>query len=425
MNEHPRVLGLAAPDDSALRQAAETAERSLRDLGESAKIPSPAKGGARLLVRGTTAESVADALGDFASGKRNPALKAQQSSRESPRVAFVFAGQSETRIGMGAELYRQDPTFAKVIDRCSLIMGETLGTTLSTALYDSEDVSLLDDARLAQPALFALQNALVAVWKQWGVTPAMVAGHSLGEYAAACTAGVFSLDDGVRFVAARGALTQSLARGGLMAVLFTDEDWVAKAAAELEGSVSIAAINAPEVIVVSGETDAITKLVTVADAQGINAKALHISHPFHSRCIDPMLDGLEATAANIQLRGANIPFVSTLEGRLLDPSEPLNARYWRRHAREPVRFLDAMRQLEHAGCTIFLELGPHATLTGLGERCVGDGAANWLPSLKRSGHDWRVLTETAAKLWLAGVDVDLAAIASSAGWQLLHAPLAA
>jgi acyl transferase domain-containing protein len=365
---------------------------------------------------------LADALAAFSSGECDPAVEVQERTAEAPRVAFVFAGQSEIRAGMGAELYGQSPCYAEVIDRCSFAMGEALGTRLAEGIYASEDASLLDDARLAQPALFALQGALVALWKQWGVTPEMVAGHSLGEYAAACAAGVMSVDDGIRLVAARGALTQSLARSGLMAVLFATEESVVEIVADNGEGVSIAAVNAPEVVVVSGEADGITELLANADARGIGAKVLHISHPFHSRCIDPMLDRLEEVAASTPINKPSVPFASTLEGRLLESHESLDATYWRRHAREPVRFLDAMRELVGAGCTIFLELGPHATLTGLGERCVDERAAMWLPSLKRSGHNWRVLTETATKLWLAGVEVDLAAMAGSSGWDLLLAP---
>lgn len=417
MNERPCMLGLQAADQSQLRLAAGAFARSLRDPTSPTPEENP-PGRFRLLARTTTPESLRESLAAFAAGEDDPAIKVGEQAGEQPRIAFVFAGQSETRAGMGAELYRESRCYAEVIDRCSAAMGEILETTLAAALYESEDPNLLEDARLAQPALFALQSALVALWERWGVIPEMVAGHSLGEYAAACAAGAIGIEDGTRLVAARGALTQARARHGLMAVLFTSEEWVAS---RTDG-ISIAAVNAPGVIVVSGEADAITDLVASADRQGINAKALNISHPFHSHCIDPMLDGLQHAAASMPMQQPRIPFASTLEGRFLNPGEPLDASYWRRHAREPVRFLDAMRELERAGCTIFLELGPHATLTSLGERCVDTETAQWLPSIKRSGRDWRVLLDTVGKLYLAGVNVNLPAVAGDAGWDLAYSP---
>jgi iturin family lipopeptide synthetase A len=412
------LLGLTAVDERKLRQAAAALASTLRDNAQATSFEPHQDGKARLLVLATTADEIARELSAFASGERTVSLKTREHDSP-PRIAFIFAGQSETRAGMGGELYRQSPSFASVIDRCSSAMGATLGTTLASALYDSEDPSLLDDARIAQPALFALQVALVAQWQSWGVLPELVAGHSLGEYAAACAAGVMTLEDGARLVAARGALTQSLALPGLMAVVFASEEWVSTALESYDDNVSIAAINAPQVVVVSGETKAITEFLASADAEGVSAKPLNISHPFHSRCIDPILGGLADLVAGTALSEPQIPFASTLEGRLLDRQEVPDASYWSRHAREPVRFLDTMCVLERAGCTVFLEIGPHATLTKLGARCVDSDLAQWLPSLKRSGQNWQVLSATATELWLAGAPVDLAKMTHSVGWQLI------
>lgn len=412
------LLGLTAADERELRQVAAALASTLRDDAQATSFEPHQDGKARLLVLATTPDEIARELSAFASGERTVSLKTREHDSP-PQIAFIFAGQSETRAGMGGELYRQSPCFASVIDRCSSAMGATLGTTLASALYDSEDPSLLDDARIAQPALFALQAALVAQWRSWGVLPELVAGHSLGEYAAACAAGVMTLEDGARLVAARGALTQSLALPGLMAVVFASEEWVRTALGSYDHKVSIAAINAPQVVVVSGETKAITEFLASADAEGVSAKPLNISHPFHSRCIDPILGGLADLVVGTPLSEPQIPFASTLEGRLLDPDEVPDASYWSRHAREPVRFLDTMRLLERAGCTVFLEIGPHATLTKLGERCVDPDLAQWLPSLKRSGHNWQVLSATAIELWLAGARVDLEAMAQGVGWQCI------
>jgi acyl transferase domain-containing protein len=415
------LLGICAESSEELCELAAAASEDLRDPGAASVSGGPRKGGLRLLARGASAPAVAQGLAAFAAGEPDRIVEVQEQPEVRPTVAFVFAGQSEVRPGMGAELYLQNPCFVEVLDRCSLTLGETLGTTVAAAIYDSDDAGLLDDARFAQPALFALQVALAAVWRQWGVVPDMVSGHSLGEYAAACVAGAIGVEDGMRLVGARGAITRSRARSGLMAVLFATEEDVTPVVADKGEGVSIAAINAPEVVVISGEADTVTEVLADFDARGVNAKVLHISHPFHSVCIDPMLDELEEAVASTPIGPPKIPFASALGGRFLEPHESLDATYWRRHAREPVRFLEATQELARAGCTIYLELGPHATLTGLGQRCV-DEATSWLPSLKRTGNDYRVLTDTAAKLWLAGVDVDLAAMADNCGWELLEPP---
>jgi len=418
-SQRPCLVGLWGADADELRAVAGAASARLRNPGAASPPGVVGEEGIRLLARGETAAEVAEGLAEFAAGEQVPAVVVGEPVEAPPRVAFVFAGQSEVRSGMGAELYRRNRCFAEAMDRCSAALGETLGTTLAAAIYGSEDSGLLDDPRLAQPALFALQVALAEVWGRWGVTPDMVSGHSLGEYAAACVAGAIGVEEGARLVGARGAITESRARSGLMAVLFADEDRVAEALAGSGEDVSIAAVNAPGVVVVSGETDAVTRVLAGFDARGVNAKVLRVSHPFHSSCIDPMLDELEEAAASASIGRPRIPFVSALGARALGPEETLDSDYWRRHAREPVRFLDATRELSRAGCAIFLELGPHATLTGLGPRCLDGQTTAWLPSLKRTGNDHRWLTDAAVKLWLAGVDVDLAAVGDSCGWDLL------
>jgi acyl transferase domain-containing protein len=380
------------------------------------------EGGIRLLASGANAGEAAERLSMFASGEPDSAVEVSEQPKRPPRLAFVFAGQSEISAGMGTELYRQSPCFAAVVDLCSLRLGETLGTTLAAAIYDPDSEDLLDDPRLAQPALFTLQVALVALWRHFGVIPEMVSGHSLGEYAAACAAGVFDVEKGVLLVGARGALTASCAREGLMAVVFAEEEQVTAVLDQCGSGVSVAAVNSPGVTVVSGETDSVTDALAGFDRQGTRAKLLHVSHPFHSACVDPMLDGLEEVARDMPMGRPSIPLVSALEGRLLEPHEPLDAAYWRRHARKTVRFLEATRELARADCTIFLELGPHATLTGLGPRCLDDGTTTWLTSLKRTGNDCQVLGNTATKLWLAGVNLDLAAVADNCGWDYMTLP---
>jgi iturin family lipopeptide synthetase A len=418
----PCLLCLAATGEAELRQLAETAASQLL---ESSVVDTFRAGDdvqqerARLAITGTTVDEIASGLASFISEQPSRLIKTHIRT-DDPMIAFIFAGQSETRAGMGYELYRDSQHFARIVDRCSMAIGDMRGgATLVSALYGSTDPGLLDDARLAQPALFALQGGLAALWSQWGVRPDAVAGHSLGEYAAACAAGLISLDDGIDLVAKRGCLTQSLASRGAMAVLFASVEWARAAVAGKETDLAIAAINAPEVVVVSGRSESISRLLEFAEGQEVSGKRLNISHAFHSPCVDSMLADLESAAARIPLSEPRVRFASTLEGRLLDPGEIPDATYWRRHAREPVQFLSTVRELASAGCNLFVELGPHATLTSLGERCVPRETAQWLSSLMRSGDDWRVMADTAITLWLAGAQLDLAALARSLAWDYI------
>jgi acyl transferase domain-containing protein len=361
---------------------------------------------------------VCGALRAFAAGERCPPVRVETANRDA-RVAFVCAGQSETRVGMGAAIYEASPIFRATIDRCSAVAEERLGASLSAALYGLGAPDLLDDARFAQPALFALQAALVALWRDWGVEPSAVTGHSLGEYAAAYAAGVLSLDEGIRLVTRRGQLTHEHAVPGRMAVVFCDEKTVRNAASQAASKIAIAAVNAPDVVVVSGPAAEVAGFVDAVKARDIPAKPLRISHAFHSACMDAMLPGLEQAAWEANLSAAEVPFVSMLEGRLIAAEEAARPSYWRRHAREPVRFLDAVRELARSGYGVFLELGPHKTLTALGERCTPEGGVRWTSSLRRSGDDLAVLGEAACALWLAGVDLDFGAVTRTIGWRSL------
>lgn len=412
------LIGIAVSDADDLPAAAAAAATGLCAGAYSAASPSATQSAARLVVRAATVEDVAQGLASYASGVQDPYVKASTSSCAAG-VAFVFSGQGDIRVGMGDELYRESPVYTEIMNRCSATVGEVIGTTLASALYTQGNASVLNDARVAQPALFALQCGLAGLWRRWGVAPGFVAGHSLGEYAAAVVAGVMDIDDGTRLVAARGRITQARALPGCMAAVFASESWVEMAVARQGEDVSIAAINAPGMVVVSGEHEHVAGFLAFAGREGVRTITLDTSHPFHSRCIDPVLPDLARAAAKVSFARPRIGFASTVKGRLLAEGEVPDAAYWCSHAREPVQFRAAMHALRQAGCTVFLEIGPHTTLARLGERCVASWPVHWLPSLKRNVHDLDVLADTATELWLAGVDVDLATVARSAGWKYL------
>jgi len=415
----PWLALIAAEDRDALRRRAAVASARLRGADPRGAVPPAGAGSVRLAVRGRTAGELSVELAAVAHDATTQCHVG--AAGPPPRLAFLFSGQSEVRAGMGAGLYRRSRAFADVVDRCDAATLAAHGGSLAGCLYGDADPRLLDDARLAQPALLALQCGLLALWRRIGVSPHAVAGHSLGEYAAACAAGAMRLDEAIGLVVARGALTQERARpGGAMAVVLAELDAV-RPQLRPEDGVDVAGVNAPGAVVVSGQAEAVDRVVARCEAQGIGSVPLRTTHAFHSADVDPLLDALEDAAGRVPARAPAIPFASTLEGGLLPPGRALDAHYWRRHARDPVRFLDAMRALGELGCDRFLELGPQATLTQLGARCLPDADARWLASLRRNRADVDAVLDAAAALWSGGVEVDPAGLEEQLGVRVLDA----
>ena len=221
--------------------------------------------------------------------------------------------------------------------------------------------------------MFALEYALATLWRSWGIEPAAVLGHSVGEFAAACVAGVFSLEDGIRLIAQRARLMQSLPPGGLMAAVFATEPQVAAAIEPYRDRITIAALNGPESIVISGDAAAVDEVLARLETEGIKSKPLATSHAFHSHRMDPILDALRQVAATVNCSTPKIDIVSNLTGQLADEHTFADPCYWSRHARSPVRFAESMQALAERGCEIFLEIGPSPTLIGMGQRCLPEG----------------------------------------------------
>ena len=306
-------------------------------------------------------ESLRGGLEALAEADEGPAPRA------AAKVAFAYTGQASQWVGMGQDLYEREPVARAVLDRCDALLHEERGGSLLDVMFGrTGSAADLDDPKWKQPAIYALECALTALWASVGVRPSVVVGHSLGEIAAAQVAGVFGLEDGLRFAAARGALIGALPGEGAMAAVFAPSSRVAEALDEHNASsdgpaLSIAADNGAHQVV-SGPAAAIDAIVDRFEAEEVRARRLRTSPAYHSEMVEPALDDLAAALSGIPFSPPSIPFVSNLTGRVVAPGETLDAAYWRRQAREPVAFRACVETVAGLGVNTIVEIGPHAVL---------------------------------------------------------------
>ena len=366
---------------------------------------------ARLAVVAASRDELVGHLRDAAAGRPlDGGVRQTIAASERPAIAFLFSGQGSQYAGMGRRLFETQPAFRRALERCDEILRPLLDRSLLSVMYPAAgEATPLDDTAYTQPALFALEYALAELWRSWGVEPSAVMGHSVGEFAAACVAGVFSLEDGLTLIAARGRAMQALPGGGAMAAVFAGESRVAEAIARRGAAVSIAAFNGDENTVVSGSKADVDAVVADLASQGIDSERLNVSHAFHSALMDPALEAFGAVARRITYSAPRIALVSNVTGRTIGADTIADAGYWLRHLREPVRCADGLRALRELGCGTFLEIGPAPVLVGMGRRMFDDPDLAWLPSLRRTQDDWTQLLGAVAALWARGARVDFAA----------------
>ena len=302
---------------------------------------------------------------------------AGESARAGRKLAFVYTGQASQWVGMGEALYRCEPVARAVLDRCDTEMRERRGVSLLDVMFGRSAAGDLDDPAWTQPAIYALECALTALWASLGVRPDVVLGHSLGEIAAAQAAGVFTLVDGLRFAAARGELMGALGSDGAMAAVYAPAERVAAAVAEQNeaaggAGVSIAADNGAQQVI-SGPASSVRALVDRFGSDGLWATVLPPCPAYHSALVEPALDDLEAVVASLDVSAPSCGLVSSMTGRLVDPGAPLDGSYWRRQARAPVAFGDSVETLADQGVEVVVEVGPHAVLGPMVLMCWPEG----------------------------------------------------
>ena len=402
--ERPRhVLALSAHTPEALEQLTEryvelldTSAAHVADIGFTANAGRHHHG-ERLAIIASTREELQVAL------KTRTGVSGHV-DRDSRRVAFLFTGQGSQWAGMGRELYETQPVFRDALDQCAALL------TLDRPLVDlvcNTGQDALDETAYTQPALFAMEWALAQLWKSWGIEPAAVLGHSVGEFVALCVAGVWSLADGLKLIQSRGRLMQELGTGWGMSALQTNADRAQEALRGLEQWVSLAAVNAPESVVISGRLEELATAEQRLAAAGIQTKRLTVSHAFHSPQMDAIADEFAKQVLAVEFRLPRVAVVSSVTGRTVGLNELKQASYWLNQVRNAVRFQAGMETLAEAGYEVFLEVGPAPTLTGLGKQCIpARDAQVWAVSMRKDRSAWQQLLDSLAQLYVRGAQIN-------------------
>ncbi|HYN84383.1 MAG TPA: amino acid adenylation domain-containing protein, partial [Pyrinomonadaceae bacterium] len=381
-------------------------EQPLADVAYTLQVGRRAFGHRRLLV----CKDTEDAAGALETLDAARLLTSVEDARERP-VVFMFPGQGAQYPGMAAGLYRDEPTFAREFDRAAEILRAHSGLDLKALVFaegetSGEAAERLNQTLVTQPALFAVEYALARLWMEWGVTPRLMIGHSLGEYVAACLAGVFSLEDALALVSERARLMQQLPGGAMLSVPLAEE----QVAPLMPDGLSLAAVNGPSLCVVGGRAEAVAEFENLLRERGVEGRRLHTSHAFHSRMVEPVLRAFAERVARVRLRAPEIPYASNVTGKLISAGEATDPAYWARHMRETVRFADGLGEVMQDPHAALVEVGPGRVLGTLAARHPRKTPTQVvlysLPHAQDAQPDGAFILSNLGRLWLAGQEPD-------------------
>lgn len=417
------LLTISAHNETALKELARRFHTHLESHPEIGDICHSAAMGRsplaeRLVIVADTLPELQQKLTTFADEKTIDNLTFYQrfAGEKQPKIVFLFTGQGACYAGMGHQLYQTQPTFRKYIDKCGNILANYLEHPLQDILF-GDRTDLLNQTAYAQPAIFALEYSVAMLWQSWGITPSLVIGHSVGEYVAACIAKVFSLEAGLELIVKRGQLMQT-APTGKMASVFAYEATVLSLIQNYSNTVSIAAINHPQQIVISGKSNSVDEIIANCKNQKIPVQVLSVDGAFHSPLMESILDDFETAARSISYDHPQIPILSGINGQTI--ANTPDASYWRQQCRQPVQFLQSLITALNKGYNLFLEVGPRPILAEQGRRYNDE--VIWLSSLNRGLDNWQTMLVALAQLYINGVNFNAEKFNKDYGYRNIQSP---
>ncbi|MDQ3116855.1 MAG: acyltransferase domain-containing protein, partial [Verrucomicrobiota bacterium] len=370
----------------------------------------------RLTLTASDWAELTEELDAFAQNGESTKIRSSFSARreEAPRIGFIFSGQGPQWWGMGRELLKHEPVFREAIERCDVALRPWTRFSMLEELGRTEEASQMSRTEIGQPAIFAMQVALAALWKSWGVEPAAVVGHSVGEIAAACIAGIFSIEEAARIIALRARLMEECGRGeGTMLAVGLPEEGALALIARHDRTVTISAYNGPRSISLSGPRVSLEAMGAELEAQGGFARLVKVDHPFHHPLMRPAADALEKALADLKPQAGTVPFFSTVTGER-QAGEECDAAYWGSGIREAVRFSSAVNALAEFGVDVWLELSAHPALAHAAQESLSArGTKAPIISSTRREREFESILEAALDLHRAGVPIDFSAMTPS------------
>lgn len=362
----------------------------------------------RLALVGLSREQLIERLEAFLAGENRTGMSVgQKPTGQAPKIVFVFSGNGPQWWAMGRQLLEEEPVFQETIQTCDRLLRQYASWSLLEELKADEFSSRMERTDIAQPALFALQVALMTLWRSWGIEPDATIGHSVGEVAAAYAAGVLSLEDAIRTIYHRSRVQELTAGNGKMAAVGLSVEEARHAVAEYGGHVSVASINSPKSVTLSGDSDALEQIVQSLEEKQVFCRVLRLNYAFHSHHMEPIREDLLNSLQDVQPQLTSIRFISTVTGKDVIGSE-LGGQYWWNNVRQPVQFLPAVEQLIDDGYSVFLEIGPHPVLSGYISECLlGQGKQGTvLSSLRRKEDERAIMLTSLASLYTLGYPLD-------------------